>query len=207
MLDHVIAVHRSVATVEENIEYRLPRVHQTATRPDLGLGVTAALRAVLKQDPDTVMVADLEDDSLVLALQAAKRGVFILGGIRARTMADAMEAVPDAEMIVAQRVLRRLAPSAIRRPLTRAEAEVLEGKVNFAKVLAALKEEGVVHEHTAWKDVAVFTGEGNGSYKGMVGIQEVSAGGQTGLTLLEDALFKAVQGLVSIEEVVEMAGE
>jgi len=210
MLDHVTNAHNAVATVEDTIEYRLPRVHQTATRPDLGLTTSAALRAVLKQDPDVVLVANLEEDSVPLAVQAAKRGVFILGGIQARSAADALEMMSEAILVVAQRVLRRLGHGAKTRALSRSEGELLEGKVRLAKVLAALKEEGVVHEHTAWKDIQFFTATDGSQYRGHVGIQEVLAAdssAESGLTLLEDALFKAVQGLVSIEDVVEMAGE
>jgi type II secretory ATPase GspE/PulE/Tfp pilus assembly ATPase PilB-like protein len=209
MLDHVTGVHKSVATVEESVEFRLPRVHQTATRPDLGLTIAAALRAVLKQDPDTVMVSILDDESaLRLAGAAAERGICILGGVTARSTANAIDIVPDAELVVAQRLMRRLKPKAATRPLSRAEAEVLEGKMRFAKVLAALKAENIVEGHTAWKDITFYTGDA-ASYQGQVGVQEVIAKGvkEEGLTMLEDALFKAVQGLVSIEDVVEMAAE
>jgi type IV pilus assembly protein PilB len=223
MLDHITGAHQSVATVEDSIEYHLPRVHQTATRPDLGLTMPAALRAVLKQDPDTVMVSDLAaGDSALLALHAAERSVFILGGIQARSVENALnilvsEAGVDPlllddqiKLVVVQRLLRRLKPDAQARALTRGEADLLEGKVRFAKVLAVLKEEGVVHEHTAWKDVTVYTAKDADSYNGLAGIQEVLAGtriNESSLTLLEDALFKAVQGQTSIEEVVEMAAE
>jgi type II secretory ATPase GspE/PulE/Tfp pilus assembly ATPase PilB-like protein len=206
MLDHVTAAHKAVATVEERVEYRLPQVHQSATRPELGLNTAALLRATLRQDPDTVMVANLDDDSLPLAVHASQRGVFVLGGLQTRSVEDAVDRVPEAKLVVLQQLLRRLKPGAATRPLARAEAEVLEDKVHFAKVLAALKAEGVVQSHIAWKDVAFYTTTEADAYKGKAGIQEVHAPGQQGgLTLLEDALFKAVQGLVSIEDVVEMA--
>jgi len=68
-----------------------------------------------------------------------------------------------------------------------------------------------VHEYTAWKDIVFHTATSAEGYQGLAGIQEVLEPafdeGQNQLTLLEDALFKAVQGLVSIEDVVEMASE
>jgi type IV pilus assembly protein PilB len=237
MLDHVTGAHKAIATVEEHIEHRLPQVHQTVTRPDLGLTVPAALRAVLKQDPDAVMVSDIAvGDSAEIALRAAKRGVFMLGGLRARSASGALDILlsegsvdplllnTTVSLVVAQRVLRRPCVHAKSRLLTRAEAELLENKVRFAKVLAALKQEHVVHEYTAWKDVSVHMAQpckdcegvsesgAKTGYNGLAGIQEVlpvaTADGTEGmLTLLEDALFKAVQGQTSIEEVVEMASE
>jgi type IV pilus assembly protein PilB len=220
MLDHITGAHNSVAAVEESIEYRLPRVHQTATRPDLGLDISAALRAVLRQDPDAVMVSDLgADNAAEIAMRAAERGVFMLGGMSARSTEGALDKLvsqgidPEAllanvRLVVAQRVVRKPGLNAKTRALTREEGQLFEGKVNFAKVLAALKAEGVVHEHTAWKDVLFYTAE---EYKGLTGVQEVlpiSQGSREApLTLLEDALFKAVQGQTSIEEAAEMAGE
>lgn len=211
MLDHITGIHTAVATVEETVEFRLPRVHQTQTRPDLGLTTPAALRAVLKQDPDIVMVATVEEDTVPLVVSAAARGIFILAGVQARSAEGALDVVSGAKLVVAQRLMRRLKNGAATRPLARSEGDLLEGRVRFAKVLAALKEEAIVHEHTAWKDVQLYTATDADAYRGLVGVQEVSSGArlQDGepLSMLEDALFKAVQGLVSIEDVVEMAGE
>lgn len=201
MLDHLTAAHLSVATVEDHIEYRLPRVHQTMTRPDLGLNVFAALRAVLRQDPDTVMISELDADAAPLALAAAERGVFILGGVESYGADDSL----NAKLVVTQQLVRGLSPNAGTRALTRNEGEILEKEVRFAKVLAALKAEGAVHEHTAWKDIQFYTAKDPTEYDGLVGVQEVWQPGQeNGLTLIEDALFKAVQGRISIEDVVEM---
>jgi len=252
MLDHVVVPHKSIATVEDTIEYRLPHAHQSATRPELGLTTLALLRSVLKQDPDTVMIGNIDKDTLPLAMSAAERGVFVLGGVAAGSAVEALAVVSDTDVpqltvaanikaVVAQRVLHKLCPHAHTRALGRSEGEALESKVRFSKVLAALKQEGVVHEHTAWKDVAFYTSApckhcaaispeaATHGYIGHVGVQEVLVttpaivqmlltgssyeaiqayaleGGM--LTLLEDALFKAVQGLVSIEEVVELAKE
>ena len=106
----------------------------------------------------------------------------------------------------------------------RDEAASLEGRANVGRVLAALKEEGQVHEYLAWKDVLFYRGIERTS-SSMLGIQEVlavtpaikdmivqsasaeeleaEARTEGMLTLDEDALFKAVQGLVSIEEVLD----
>ncbi len=226
MLDHVTGAHKSVASVEEEIEYRMPHVHQTATRPELGLTVPAALRAVLKQDPDTVMVSSLEGDAVSVALSAAERGVFIVGAVQARSAKGALEILETeagvdpvalgstVQLVVAQKLLRRLCPGVSTRMLSRSEADILESKIRFAKVLAALKEEGIVHEHTAWKDVHFYSATEPADFDGVAGVQEVlrnTASSKSAevdmLTLLEDALFKAVQGVVSIDDVVEMAGE
>jgi type IV pilus assembly protein PilB len=110
--------------------------------------------------------------------------------------------------------------------LSRADGALLEPLANFGRVLAALKDEDQVHEHAAWKDISFYRG---GEPIVFIGLQEVlpvtsiikemivqsadaedieAAAREEGmLTLLEDALFKAAQGRVSIEEVEELASE
>jgi len=235
MLNYIARPSRIIASVEEHIEHRLPQVHQTATRPDLGLRLPAALRAVLRQDPDAVMVSDLMvGDAAAIACKAAERGVFILGSVPRKNAARALlalvpansAAAPLVRLVVAQQTMRKLLPTAGTRPLLRSEGELLENKVRFGKVLAALKQEGVVHEHAAWKDILFYTAGPAEEYKGLIGIQEVlavtptirqllaagaseeeiekQAAEEGMLTILEDALFKSVQGLVSIEDVVRL---
>jgi type II secretory ATPase GspE/PulE/Tfp pilus assembly ATPase PilB-like protein len=168
LLDHVGGPHASVATVENQIEYKLPQVHQAVTRPELGLTSQALLRSVLKQDPDTVMVSDITEDTTELVMSAAERGVFILGGVEAGSAAEGLATIMGGEVpdllavttvkaVISQRVLHKLCPHAHSRSLGRSEGEVLEGKVRFSKVLSVLKQEGVIHEHIAWKDVSFYT--------------------------------------------------
>jgi type IV pilus assembly protein PilB len=110
--------------------------------------------------------------------------------------------------------------------LSRADGALLEPLANFGRVLAALKDEDQVHEHAAWKDISFYRG---GEPIVFIGLQEVlsvtsiikemivqsadaedievAGREESMLTLLEDALFKAAQGRVSIEEVEELASE
>lgn len=246
LLDHFQSDILSVATVEDQIEHTLPRVHQTTARPEIGMTTAAALRSVLRQDPDVVMVGNLDvGDASLVALQAARRGVRVLGVLKARSAAGVFDAlymhdVPallaasTMQVAVAQRLVPRLCASCKEsRSVSRAEAEVLESKINFAKVLATLKAEKIVSEHTAWKDVAFYTAGGceackeSPGFSGYIAVVEVlpmsttisslvrSAGSRQDieeaareegmLTLLEDALCKSVMGEVAIESVVELA--
>jgi type II secretory ATPase GspE/PulE/Tfp pilus assembly ATPase PilB-like protein len=74
-------------------------------------------------------------------------------------------------------------------------------------VLAALKAEGVVGESVQWKELLFARGVGcsrcEEGYKGCIGLQEILPGGsaQPPLNIVEDGLFKAAQGLTSIEEI------
>jgi type II secretory ATPase GspE/PulE/Tfp pilus assembly ATPase PilB-like protein len=107
--------------------------------------------------------------------------------------------------------------------LSRPEQTALEETVNIKNVLAELKEDAVIETRTAWKDVplyrAVACEECQDGYDGLVPLQEIILNTMTlketlrtgasmdedGLLFAEDALYKAVQGLVSAEHVLEVA--
>jgi general secretion pathway protein E len=196
----------AIATVEERVEYRLP--HAAQTEVGAGVSASAALRATLRQHPDVLMVGDVADTEVAaLASAAAARGVFVLLGTTDESLA------PNADMIVRTALVQRLATDqfANHTPLARAESDVLEKAADFRRVYDALKDEQVIEADAAWKDIGfarpvASSGHPDG-YSGLVGLQEVVAPGFETLNIVEDALFKAAQGLTSVEEAVRLAGE
>ncbi|MDZ4225881.1 MAG: ATPase, T2SS/T4P/T4SS family, partial [Patescibacteria group bacterium] len=82
LLDLLNAHHRSVITIEDEVELVLPHATQLKVRPEVGLNTAATLRAALKQDPDVVMVSSVRDrDTAELVLSAASRGMLVLVGV------------------------------------------------------------------------------------------------------------------------------
>jgi type IV pilus assembly protein PilB len=62
----------NICTIEDPIEYRMPRVNQTQVNPKIGLTFAAGLRALLRQDPDIIMVGEIRDNETAsLAINAA----------------------------------------------------------------------------------------------------------------------------------------
>jgi len=193
-----------------------PGVSVAVVEEQGGVSVAAALRGTLKQHPDVVVINDVQNAEVAwLAAAAAARGIFVLVGTENGDM------LPQADAVVRVGLVRRLATNqfANMAPLSRAESEVLEQAadpdagvgVNFRKVYEALKEENIIDPGVSWKDVAFArptpsTEHPNG-YSGNVGLQEVAAPGFETLNIVEDALFKAAQGLTSVEEAVRAAGE
>lgn len=224
LLDMQNAPHLSLSSVETKVGQRLPYVAQTERNDEAGLSAAAALRATLRLDPDIVMVDSIEDrDTLALALSAAQRGVFVLLGIEAADVAEALKKMQkfgatesDLARIrcaVAVSLVRRLCQKQTRdtRTLERRHLESLESRADFASVLSALKEEGVISKDTAWKEVGYsrVTGcsECDGGYEGKVGLFEVVSEGEPFLNLFEDALYKAASGVTSVAEVLRFAQE
>ena len=212
LLDALQAAHKHIVTVEEAIDVVLPYATQMHARPEVGMNTAAVLRAALKQDPDVVMVGDVRDrETAELAISAATRGVLVLAGIEAPELFE--EPSPYVKGMVTTRLVGRVCPACKESyKLARAESAAFEGKANLARVLVALKDEGVLHPDTQWKEVQ-FARAGAGctscerGYQGVVGLQEVVQNGEATLSLIEDGLFKAAQGVTSIEEVFRLLGE
>jgi type IV pilus assembly protein PilB len=113
---------RNIVTLEDPVEYRLPGLTQVQIRPAAGLGFPEALRSVLRQDPDVIMVGELRDRETVrIALAAALTGHLVLATLHTNDAPSAaarlceMGAPPYLVAsalvgIVAQRLVRRLCP-------------------------------------------------------------------------------------------------
>ena len=213
LLDLLNVPEISIATVEHEVEYTLPRVAQTDVGAS-GVGTAAALRAALKQDCDVVMISRVEDTEVArIAAAAAQRGVLALASTENTELfpASTRESTrggPTPDLLIQTAVLRRLGGKQIadKHKLTRTLADGLEESADFARVLATLKEEGKIGKDVLWKDVQfsrpVPSSEHPDGYQGLIGIQEVAQEGRLiGLNLIEDAVFKAAQGITSIEEV------
>jgi type II secretory ATPase GspE/PulE/Tfp pilus assembly ATPase PilB-like protein len=147
--------------------------------------------------------------------------------------AESFLLVSTLRVAVGQRLVRKLSDDKLPYTLTKAEKDELGGKVDLDKVLLVMKEEGLVKDDATWNDVTFYhpkeNGESEDGYKGRMGIHEVLEvsptikdmvmADKTGdeledqarkegmLTMLEDGIFKAAQGLTSIEEVLRVINE
>lgn len=134
---------------------------------------------------------------------------------------------------VGQRLVRKLADDKLSYTLTKSERDDLAKKVDLDLVLNTLKEEGVVKSDATWNDIAFYHPKEKGltedGYQGRMGIHEVfemsstlkgmimedktgdelaaQARKEGMLTMIEDGIFKAAQGLTSIEEVLRVINE
>lgn len=228
----------NISTIEDPIEYQVKRINQTQVRPDIGLTFASGLRTLVRQDPDIIMVGEIRDKETVgLAVNAALTGHLVLSTLHTNSAtgtiprlldlgAEPFLVVSTLEVVVAQRLVRRLTESKEAYNLNASELKELGNRVDLDKVLLALKAEHIVSTETTWENIKFYkpkvTNDDDG-YSGRVAIMEVLSltpslrdliiQGATGaqlnkqarsegmLTMLEDGLFKAVQGLTSIEEV------
>lgn len=111
---------RNILTVEDPVEYAITGVGQTQVNPKVGMTFAAGLRAILRQDPDVVMVGEIRDvETAAVAVQAALTGHLVLSTVHTNDAAGAVTRLRDMgiepfllastlRLIVAQRLVRRL---------------------------------------------------------------------------------------------------
>jgi general secretion pathway protein E len=128
---------RNILTIEDPVEYAVAGVGQTQVNPKVGMTFAAGLRAILRQDPDVVMVGEIRDpETAQIAVQASLTGHLVLSTVHTNDAVGAITRLRDMgvepfllastlRLIVAQRLVRKLCP-ACRKP------EIAEG--TFAKL-------------------------------------------------------------------------
>lgn len=235
----------NISTIEDPIEYQMPRINQTQVKPDIGFTFANGLRTLLRQDPDIIMVGEIRDgETAGLAINAALTGHLVLSTLHTNSAAGAIPRFIDmggepfliistVNVIIAQRLVRKLCGQKEKYFLTKSEIESLGKKANLERVLKALIEEGIVSKGTDWDKVPLYkpkpSSECEEGYKGRIGIHEVlrmspaihshvivnspaekieeQARKEGMLTMLEDGLFKSASGLTTIEEVFRVVSE
>ncbi len=224
---HLNKIETKILTVEDPVEYELPGINQIQVKPQIGLTFASALRSLVRQDPDIILIGEIRDlETAEIASQSALTGHRVLSTLHTNDAASAVTRLIDMGLagfliaatvrgILAQRLVRRLCPACrIRRPVPRQFAE--------ADRLARLG------------DGTMFDAQGCGAcdgtgYHGRLGIYEVlpvsprirdmiqtrasaseieAAALQEGMTsLFDDGLRKVAHGHTSLAEVLRATRE
>lgn len=179
----------NIATIEDPIEYQMPRVNQTQVRADIGFTFASGLRSLVRQDPDIIMVGEIRDtETASLAINAALTGHLVLSTLHTNSASATIPRLMDMEaepfllvstlrVIVGQRLVRRLASDRTEYILSEEEIAQLKSAVDIDRVLAVLKEEKHIPKEATIKEIPFFKPKENGvssdGYSGRVGIHEV----------------------------------
>lgn len=215
-----------IITVEDPVEYQVSGVTQIQAHMEIGYTFARALRAILRQDPDTIMIGEIRDlDTAQIAIQSALTGHLVLSTLHTNDAASAFTRLVD----------MGLEPFLVAASVRGVQAQRLVRKL--CEFCAQVDESPVLPE--AWDELLPFVGEVHWKracgcnychqtgYRGRMGIYELvpmsselqqliarqaslheikellKEQGHQGL--LEDGLIKASQGLTSIEEVMRVA--
>ena len=168
MLDILNKPEVNISTVEDPIEYQMPRINQTQVKPEIGLTFANGLRSLLRQDPDIVMVGEIRDgETAGLAINASLTGHLVLSTIHTNSAAGAIPRLIDmgvepfliistVKTIIAQRLIRRLIENKEKYFLSEAEKKNLAKIIDLDRVLAFLKEEKIVDPKATWEKIPFY---------------------------------------------------
>jgi general secretion pathway protein E len=222
---------KKIITVEDPVEFQLPAITQIQAHPDIGLTFANALRSILRQDPDVIMIGEIRDlETAEIAVQAALTGHLVLSTLHTNDAISAFTRLIDMGVepflvatpiraVQAQRLVRRLCTQCTRPHAVPAAIEA-EAAVFAHKVLPGMA--------PRWMEAVGCPHCMNTGYRGRLGIYEmvpvseamqhliVSGASVNEMKRLareeghrflrDDGLLKAWQGLTTVEEVLRVAG-
>jgi general secretion pathway protein E len=221
---------RKIITVEDPVEYQLEGINQIQAKPQIGLTFASALRSIVRQDPDVIMIGEMRDlETAKIAVQSALTGHLVLSTLHTNDAAAGITRLQDMGLedyllsstingILAQRLVRMLCVHC-------KQAELASQIVIDDLHLRDWQPEGEIVLHKAIGCSAC----NRTGYKGRLAILELLlmsdairkqimqheeafnihqlaiSEGMT--TMYEDGILKALQGLTSIEEVMRVTNE
>jgi len=222
---------KKIITVEDPVEFQLPRITQIQAHADIGLTFAAALRSILRQDPDVIMVGEIRDrETAEIAIQSALTGHLVLSTVHTNDALGAFTRLIDMGVepflvatplkgVQAQRLVRRLCPECSRPSAHTPQAIIDETAPWAAKVLGE-------DSMPQWREPVGCPHCQHSGYRGRIGIYELvpvdedmqqavvngathaelraMARKQGARFLRQDGLIKAWQGVTSVEEVLRV---
>lgn len=228
VLNEINTADKKIITVEDPVEYRLPRVTQVQVNSKIGLDFSTVLRSTLRQDPDILMVGEIRDrETATIALRAAMTGHLVFATLHTNdavgsTMrlvdmgAEGYLVAASVNAVLAQRLIRKICESC------------------SAPHTATPQQQAWIDAFSDDKQPKLFRGKGCGychhsGYRGRIGVYELLEFDEAMLSALRNndsegfvqaakvnkrfrplalrALDLARQGITSMDEVLRIAGE
>ncbi|MFH0854276.1 MAG: GspE/PulE family protein [bacterium] len=182
----------NISTVEDPIEYRMPGATQSQVNPKIGFSFAIGLRALLRQDPDIIMVGEIRDtETAQIAINSAMTGHLVLSTLHTNDAITTISRFSEMgipsfllsstiNVIIAQRLVRKICPNCIESyNLDKEAVKNLEKQINIPNLLKNLGKDGNISKKQQSLDSILFyRGRGckqcnNEGFKGRIGIYEV----------------------------------
>lgn len=226
ILRSIYSPEKKILTIEDPVEYELSGVAQIPVRPSRGLTFASGLRSILRQDPDVVMVGEIRDsETAEIAIRAALTGHQVFSTLHTNDSAGAVTRLMDMgveaflissslEGVLAQRLVRRICTEC------RVETPVEPGLREKLESIGVRELDRHFYRGSGCEEC-----RGTG-YRGRIGIFELlavdpqlrelilqkrssaeikAAARKSMITMHEDAVDKAAQGITSLEEIVRVS--
>ncbi len=226
ILQSVYSPEKKILTIEDPVEYELAGVAQIPVRPSRNFNFANGLRAILRQDPDVVMVGEIRDsETAEIAIRAALTGHQVFSTLHTNDATGAVTRLLDMgveaflissslEGVLAQRLVRRVCPHC------RVQTEAPPALVAKLEALGARRVAGPFYQGKGCPECREL------GYRGRVGIFELlaitpelremivqkrsnaelkAAARKTMITMHQDALQKAAEGVTTLEEILRVS--
>lgn len=227
ILKFIDTPEKNIVTVEDPVEYEMKGANQVNVKASIGLSFAAALRSILRQDPDIIMIGEVRDaETLDIAVKAALTGHLVLSSLHTTTAAGSVIRMinmgiepflicSSVNAIIAQRLIRSICPHC----------------KEAYNVVDPLMEKYELNQYFEDRKPELFRGKGckkclDSGYQGRVGITEVltlspevkklilnhegeqvlkkMAMKEGMVTMRQDGMRKACSGLTTLEEVIRI---
>ncbi len=223
ILSYINSIDKNIMTLEDPVEYRIPLIRQSNIRTDVGMDFASGIKALLRQDPDVILVGEIRDkETAITAIQAAMTGHQVYTSLHTN---DALSAIPrlmnigvpnylmagSMICVMAQRLARKLCPHCKKEhPVTPEEKRLLGPK--YSSINKLFKAEGCE--------------KCRGGYKGRVVICEILAFDREldelivneatrkemlehaikngFVPMVEDGLQKVINGVIDLKELIRV---
>jgi len=222
-INKINTVDRNIVTLEDPVEYHLPSIRQTQVDPDVGLSFARGLRALLRQDPDVIMVGEIRDgETAEIAVRSALTGHLVLSTLHTNDAAGALPRLLDMKIepfllssamlgVVAQRLVRRVCEKCRKKSAPPAEtlaelgAAAVQGEFVVGAGCMACGQTGY-RGRLGIFELLVVSDEIRDLIVSRASTEEIArAARRTGMaTLRDDALRKATQGITTLSEVIRV---
>ncbi len=181
----------NISTIEDPIEYRISRINQSQVNHRIGFTFALGLRALLRQDPDIIMVGEIRDEETAeIAIHAAMTGHLVLSTLHTNDSVGTLARLSNmgippfliadtTNLIIAQRLVRKICPHCIQSyKLKPQEIQELESQFNMKEIMKTMVENNFIsRKQASLKDILFYRGKGcskcdQTGYKGRIGIYE-----------------------------------
>jgi type II secretory ATPase GspE/PulE/Tfp pilus assembly ATPase PilB-like protein len=223
ILNHINSVDKNIMTLEDPVEYRIPLIRQSNIRSDIGMDFASGIKALLRQDPNVILVGEIRDkDTAISAIQAAITGHQVYTSLHTN---DALSAIPrlmnigvpnyllsgSLICIVAQRLARKLCPHCKKED----SPDVFEKRLlgpKYANIEKIYKAQGCEKCRGGYKgrlmicEVLPFDRELDDLVSNKAGRKEMLAHSLKNgfVPMVEDGLQKVVAGITDLKELVRI---
>lgn len=225
ILQHLNTISTNIITVEDPVEMKIPGINQVQVMSEIGLTFASALRSILRQDPNIIMIGEIRDNETArIAVRASITGHLVLSTVHTNNSLTTIERLVDMEVeryllgsaleaIISQRLCKKLCPKCrTSRPTTDYEKRVFKTALgldidNIYKPVGCDSCYQGYSGRIALHEVLILNQEirdaiVNNEPKEVVRDLIYKSGNTT--SILDDGLIKVINGLTSFEEVLRV---